>query len=180
MSVSCASLSASLPPALKAFLLLHREQVSTPVGPSVPNPVCWFVHCVHHFDNFVHGQQQGHPSSDIELHPEAVCNAESEKAMFEHPPNDYKRSTIITYPVPAPSHASLLLLTGFVGIETFRPTPEGRQPSGRSQDNHVEFQIVVDGQVKFRQRKETSDWERLCILFVAGAHDVSDRGQAVV
>jgi hypothetical protein len=58
MSVSCASLSASLPPALNAILFLCREQVSTPIGPSVPNPVCWFVHCVHHFEKMLYDVAQ--------------------------------------------------------------------------------------------------------------------------
>jgi hypothetical protein len=127
------------------------------------------------YDDFVHGQQQRHPGSGIELHPEAVCNGERKKAIFAHPPDDFKRSTIITYPVTPPSRASLFLLTGFVGIETFRPTPDGPQPTSRSADNHVKFQIVVDDQVKLKQRKQASDWERFCILFVGGGNDLSVR-----
>jgi hypothetical protein len=124
------------------------------------------------YDNFPQGRQQRHPGSDIDLHPEAVCNGERKKAIFEHPPDDYKRSTIITYAVAPPSRASLLLLTGFVGIETFRPTPNGPQPSGRSSGNDVRFQIVIDDQVKFRRRKSASDWERFVVLFVTAGDDL--------
>jgi hypothetical protein len=127
------------------------------------------------YDNFIDGQQQRHAGSDIELHPEAVCNGKRKRAIFEHPPDDYKRSTIVTYPVAPPPGTSLLLLTGFVGIETFRPTPNGDQRSGRSSDNHVKFQITIDNQVKFKQRKRVSDWERFSILFVADGGNVSVR-----
>jgi len=127
------------------------------------------------YDNFAHAQQQRHTGSDIEPHAEANCDGEIKRAIFEHPPDDHKRATVVTYSIAPPSGVSLFELTGFVGIETFRPTPSGPQPTGRSPDNHVHFEIMVDGHVQFKRRKEISQWEKFSILLVARGGNLSIR-----
>jgi hypothetical protein len=69
-------------------------------------------------------------------------------------PDDYQSSTILTYSIAPPSGLSLVEVRGFVGIETSRPTSDGLQPGRRHPDNHVEFELTIDHQVRFKRRKD--------------------------
>jgi hypothetical protein len=90
-------------------------------------------------------------------------------------PDDYQSSTILTYSIAPPSGLSLVEVRGFVGIETSRPTSDGLQPGRRHPDNHVEFELTIDHQVRFKRRKDTSQGERFSILFVIRGDDLSIR-----
>lgn len=125
------------------------------------------------YDNFVDAQQLRHQGSDIDLHPKAICEGETMRAIFEHPPGDPGECTTLTYPTTPPSDLSLIELSGYVGIETHRPVPDGLQTTGRDPDNHVQFEITIDDQVRFKRRKETSQWEKFSILFVARGDNLS-------
>jgi hypothetical protein len=126
-------------------------------------------------DNLPAAKPLRHTGSDIDLHAEAICDGETKKAIFEHPPDDAAQSTTLTYTITLPSDLSLMALTGFIGIETYRPTQAGPQPSGRSPDNHVQFEIAIEDQVQLVRRKQTSKWENFSIVFVARRHDVTIR-----
>lgn len=121
-------------------------------------------------DHFAEAHERRHKGSDIDIHDSAMCDHQTMRAIFEHPPDQADRSTTLTYGVMIPSRLSLIELTGFIGIEEKRPTPEGLVRSRRTLDNAVLFKILINDQVRFEKRKETSQWERFSI-FLAGRDD---------
>jgi len=115
-------------------------------------------------DHFAEAHQRRYQGSDIEMHDSAICDNETMRAIFEHPPDQADLVTTLTYDVMIPSGLSLIELTGFIGIEELRPTPEGLVRSTRTLENAVQFKILIHDQVRFEKRKETSQWERFSIL----------------
>lgn len=115
-------------------------------------------------DHFAEANQRRHQGSDIEIHDSAICDNQTMRAIFEHPPDRADKITTLTYGVMIPSRLSLVELTGFIGIEEARPTPEGLVRSKRTLENAVQFKILIDDKEVFQKCKETSQWERFSIL----------------
>lgn len=159
LAIACLALGAV------RFLAMTRPSF---LGLAAARTDLWRYDFINHL---AEADQRRHQGSDIEIHDSAICDNETMRAIFEHPPDEADKFTTLTYGVMIPSRLSLIELTAFIGIEEARPTPEGLVRSKRTLENAVQFKILIDDKEVFQKRKETSQWERFSILL----HSRDDR-----
>jgi len=114
-------------------------------------------------DRFTEATPALHPGSDIKIMPHAVSEGVARRAIFEHPPEDQRFYTELTYNVAPPQGTGPLELRGHVGILSELADTTPPRPSHRGTANAVRFELMVNQEVSFNLDKDTSEWEPFSI-----------------